>query len=79
MTKIELKICSGTSCHLMGSFDLHQAIESIPEQYKENLEVSVISCLGKCGEGPNVSLDGTIYTQVTPEQLKNMVIKALKK
>jgi len=79
LEKIKLEICSGTSCHLMGAFDLHQAIEALESKYKQYLEINPITCLGKCGQGPNVRFNGEIYTHVTPDQLKNLIEKKLKK
>jgi len=79
LAKLHLEICSGTSCHLMGSFDLYQTVESLRSQYKEHLEVSVVTCLGKCGQGPSIKFNGTVYTQVTPEQLKKMIMQAVDK
>ncbi|MDK2823366.1 MAG: hypothetical protein PWQ67_270 [Clostridia bacterium] len=79
MRKVKLEICSGTSCHLMGSFDLNQVVNNLKPQYKEHLEISVIPCLGECGEGPNIRFNGILYTQVTPERLKKMIIQSTQK
>jgi len=53
-------------------------VENLQKKYGELLEVSVLSCLGKCGPGPNIRFEGIIYNQVTPEQLKKLVMQALK-
>jgi len=74
MAILKLEICSGTSCHLMGSFDLYRSLDFLPRDYKEYLEIVKVPCLGKCGEGPNIRLGGKTYTHMTPEEIK-LVIK----
>jgi len=73
MNKIMLEICAGTSCHLMGASDLRQVVEKLKIQYKEYLEIRVVPCLKQCAKGPNIRINGEIYMQITPEQLKKIV------
>ena len=37
MKKIELEICQGTSCHLLGSQELFEAVLALPEKWRESI------------------------------------------
>lgn len=79
MAKVILEVCSGTSCHLMGSFDLWQVIKQLKVDHGNDLKFSIVTCLGQCGNGPNVRINGKVLTKVTPEQLKKHINQALVK
>ena len=50
MEKINVKICVGTMCCVMGGAELRDVIESLPQNILEHLNVSYSPCLG-CGKG----------------------------
>ena len=50
MEKINVKICVGTMCYVMGGAELRDTIESLPQNILEHLNVSYSPCLG-CGKG----------------------------
>ena len=79
MEKILVEICAGTSCHLMGSYDISQVVENLKSHQRALLDIKVVSCLGKCGQGPNIRIHGETYTQVTPEQFKKLLDRVLAK
>ena len=73
MQKLVLEICVGTSCHLLGSQDLIQMVEHLPAEVKNKIELQGATCLGACGKGPNVRINGTILNNMTPEQLQQII------
>ena len=61
MGKIEVKICMGTMCYVMGGAELKAAIDSLPQDEQEKIQVSYSPCLGMCndgGEPPYVQING---------------------
>ena len=46
MGKIELKICMGTMCYVMGGAELKAAIDSLPHEEREQIQISYSPCLG---------------------------------
>lgn len=69
LKKIELEICQGTSCHLLGSQELLEAVEALPEERRVAIELRRADCLKSCRQGPNVRLDGVILSGLTADRL----------
>ena len=69
MKKMVLEICQGTSCHLLGSQELMEAIETLPEALRTAIDLRRIDCLKSCRQGPNVRLDGEVVSGLTSERL----------
>ena len=66
---VTVEICMGTSCHLLGSQDLLDAIEALPSEQRQLIEVKGITCFKSCGKGPNVKINGVLRNGVTPDIL----------
>ncbi|NTU66419.1 MAG: hypothetical protein HGB08_00680 [Candidatus Moranbacteria bacterium] len=67
---IVIKICSGTNCTVQGSSCLIAEVEKYfgikaGDEFNPKVRLEVISCLGRCGEGPIMMVNGRIYTKVT--------------
>ncbi len=69
MKKIELEICQGTSCHLLGSQELFEAVLALPEKWREAIVLKRVDCLKSCRQGPNVRIDGAVVAGLTAERL----------
>jgi len=69
MKEIALQFCGGTACHMKGAPELMSVLELLPEEVFKQVHVSLTHCLGTCGEGPNVCINGVLYSRVTPERL----------
>lgn len=73
MSKMVIKICVGSSCHLKGS---PKIVELITEALKEHnlcddVTLTGSFCVGRCNrEGVTVSVDDEIYTGITCENFK---------
>ncbi len=70
---VTLEICLGTACHLMGSEEIFSSIEKLPINLRKKITVRGMNCLGACDQGPNVRLNGTIYHQMTPQKLAELL------
>jgi NADH:ubiquinone oxidoreductase subunit E len=71
--KIELEICQGTSCHLLGSQELFEAVLALPEKLREAIVLKRVDCLKSCRQGPNVRMDGEVVSILTPERLVQLL------
>ena len=69
MQRIKLELCQGTSCHLLGSQELFEAVENLPESRREVIELSAVDCLKSCRQGPNARIDGVVVSGLTAERL----------
>ena len=69
MEPLVVEICAGTSCYLLGSQDLIDAVETLPPEKRSKIELRGITCLKACGRGPNVRIRGVVLSNMTPERL----------
>ena len=72
MKKIKIEICTGTACYLMGSGELIELLENLPESFKEHIDLKGTACQGFCRAGsrpPFVSINGTITGEMNSAQL----------
>lgn len=72
-------ICTGTGCHINGSYKLIQELQSSygiepGETTKDGvLSIRTVNCLGMCSLGPNVIINGRPYNRVNVEKLKRIL------
>lgn len=75
MKKIEVKVCLGTTCFVMGSSNLQELMEIVPEKYGEKVEVIGSPCLGLCSinweysKAPYVKVDNDVIQEATVEKV----------
>lgn len=69
MEQLVVEICAGTSCYLLGSQDLIDAVETLPSEKRAKIDLRGVSCLAACGRGPNVRIKGVVLSNMTPERL----------
>lgn len=65
-----IKVCSGTNCTFEGCQRIIKEIENFfhikeGDEFHPRVKLEVMSCLGKCGEGPIVIVNGNVYTKMT--------------
>jgi NADH-quinone oxidoreductase subunit E len=65
-----IKVCSGTNCTYDGCRKVIREIENFfrikeGDNFNPKVKLETMSCLGRCGEGPIVIVNGNIYTRVT--------------
>ncbi|MDQ1284359.1 MAG: iron-hydrogenase subunit gamma [Patescibacteria group bacterium] len=68
--ELTIEVCSGTNCAVNGSFEIIREIENLfhvkaGDENNPRIKLEIISCLGQCGEGPVVVVNGKVYTKVT--------------
>jgi NADH:ubiquinone oxidoreductase subunit E len=73
--KIVIEVCMGSSCFSRGN---KRNLELLQEYLRqENLEHLVELrgrlCSGSCKKGPNITIDGHLYSGVTPSLLKTLL------
>ncbi len=77
--KNRISVCTGTACYLKGAPDLIKEFEKqlgIKENTQDaqnQFSISSVRCIGCCGLAPVVSVNGKIYGQVKPAQVKGIV------
>ncbi len=83
MKKIEIKICVGTTCFIMGGADLFDKLfDDLPPELLENVQISLNHCLGACSTGqhglsPYVLVGQTLIAQADFCTIESEIIKQL--
>ncbi|MGM9591670.1 MAG: NAD(P)H-dependent oxidoreductase subunit E [Oscillospiraceae bacterium] len=76
---VEIKICHGTSCHSAGNAKLVSEIEKLTGAELGGVSpdgtysLSYVECLGQCNAAPSMLINGTLYTNVDPEKLADII------
>lgn len=83
MSKINVKVCLGTTCFVMGSSNLQELIETVPRKYGELVEVAGVPCLGLCSidweysRAPYVKVDDEVVYEATVEKVLSTIERKL--
>ena len=79
---MKVKICVGTTCHLMGSSTLVEAFENFEKDIQEKVFLEYSTCFGACQGNfspPVVKINNDFFENLTPEKFRNTIIEELKK
>ena len=71
----EITICMGCSCFSRGNSVIAQMIQDFIRDNNLENEVEIRGCLctGECRQGPNIRIDGKLYSQVSPGSLNDLL------
>lgn len=77
--KLEIALCMGSSCFTRGNNRLLKALEdSIKENaWQDRVTLSGIRCENRCGQGPNVFVDGKLYQGLDAGALLDLLFEKL--
>ncbi len=74
---IEIKICSGTACFVMGGSDLLVLEDMLTEDEKKKVNINFVPCLGYCkenrGNPPFVLINGELYDKIDLKSLVEII------
>lgn len=80
INKIQIKICLGSSCFSRGNKELIKIVQKYIES--NNLESKVAfsgdHCTSNCLEGPNLRIDGKLISQVSIDNVQEILDENLK-
>lgn len=73
--QINITVCLGSSCYARGNEEHLNFIEDYVKKYNldANVDISGSRCEGKCAQGPNITIDGKLYSNITQEKLKEIL------
>jgi NADH:ubiquinone oxidoreductase subunit E len=78
---IQIEICIGTTCHLMGAADILNVLEILRDGVDDAvLDISLATCLGdgECTGGPKVRVDGQLLTRATTDSVKEAIVNRIR-
>ena len=70
-----VKICSGGNCAVDNAFKVIKAVErylgvKAGDDFNPKKKIEIVSCLGQCGKGPIVIINGKIFEKVAPSHVE---------
>lgn len=77
--KINVKVCLGTTCFVMGASNLQELISTVPKKYGNKVEVTGVPCLGLCSidwefsKAPYVKVDDDVIKEATVEKVLSAI------
>lgn len=82
MNKVQVKICVGTTCYVMGAADLQELERFLPDDLKDKVEISGSPCLGLCrdenyGSAPFVTVNGEAIANADVNSIIETIRKKL--
>lgn len=84
MNKVDVAICIGTACFVMGANKLQELGDYVPEEWKGFVEIKTQTCLNLCGnneysKAPYVKINGEVLAAANIEKVLRQIEKELKK
>ena len=85
MAKVEVKVCMGTTCFVMGGNNLQELNDIIPRKYGDKVNVTGSNCLGLCSinweysRAPYVTVNDEVVYEATVDKVLTAIDKCLGK
>lgn len=80
---MEVKVCMGTNCAMMGNLNLYENLKDLEEMYPGKIEVESVKCLEACkgedGSTPAISIDGEVKHSNKSEKIISEIIEVISK
>lgn len=75
MERVTVKVCTGTTCFVMGGANLQELHDIIPKKYDDKVELVASNCLGLCSinweysRAPYVKVNEEVISEATVEKV----------
>lgn len=75
--ELNITVCLGSSCFARGNEGHLNYIENYVEEnnLEAKIDISGSRCEGKCAQGPNIIINGELYSNITQDKLKEILDK----
>lgn len=73
MEKVNVKICQGTTCFVMGGGTVKSLLTSLTQKYGDKIEITSVRCLGLCNK--NDAFSKAPYVVVDEEVISSADIE----
>lgn len=77
---MDITVCMGSSCFSRGNANNAEKIQEIMEKLgiTDKVEFKGCLCEGECKKGPNIRINGNLYSSVFPEMIEDIITHELK-
>ena len=68
---IDIKVCMGSACFAKGNLENLECIKEYIQENNLDADISIVGtlCENKCSEGPRIIINEKEYTNITKEQI----------
>jgi NADH-quinone oxidoreductase subunit E len=75
---ISIQVCSSVNCAIKNYFEIISEIENalkikVGDGFNSKINLETVSCLGRCGEGPIMVVNGHVYERVTKSEVHKIL------
>ena len=72
--------CGNSNCAVNNSFQIIKTVEKIlgvkaGDDFNPKKKIEIVSCLGKCGEGPIMIVNGKVFEKIKPAKVQEILEK----
>jgi len=78
---VNVQICLGSHCSLVGALDILDLLESLQEEYPDQIKISTEKCMDICGEiknAPVVKVDDEIIYSAQSQLVMSKIMERIK-
>lgn len=77
--EINIKVCMGTHCSMMGSLNLYDALEEVKNQYPSMIGLEMVRCLQVCQDqqAPVIAINDEVRKSVKAEALVAEILELM--
>jgi NADH-quinone oxidoreductase subunit E len=73
-----IQVCSSVNCASASSFEIISEIENTlrikaEDDFNPKIKLETVSCLGRCGSGPIMIVNGKVYERVTKNSVHHIL------
>lgn len=75
---MEIKVCVGTTCHLLGATELVEALKDLSPDIARSINLSYSVCFDSCQgqmKPPIIRVNGTFHEDMNPSSMKALILK----
>ncbi len=78
---VNVEICLGSHCSLVGAIDILDLLESLQEEYPDQIKINKEKCMDICGEiknAPVVKVDDEIIYSAQSQLVMSKIMERIK-
>ena len=78
---VNVKICVGSHCSLVGALNILDTLEELKEEYPEQIQIERFECMDKCENiknAPVVKVDDELITSAKTQVVISKVMERIK-
>jgi NADH:ubiquinone oxidoreductase subunit E len=75
---MEITVCVGTTCHLLGSTELVEALKELPPAIARKINLGYSVCFESCQntmKPPIVRINGKFHQDMNPSKMRSLILE----